>query len=62
MKAENHMAHPLQDNIFGCIIRKKKSHFVDEIVVLFTFKIYFLTIENYAKNNIVFRIPLPLQL
>ena len=37
MKAENDMTHPpIRHGIFGSIIRKK-SNFVDEIVVLFTF-------------------------
>ena len=50
MKAENHMTHPpIRHGIFGSIITKK-SHFVDEIVVLVTFQIYFLTvIQNYGK-------------
>ena len=34
---QNGVTHPIGHGIFGSIFRKKNSHFVDEIVVVFTF-------------------------
>ena len=56
MRAANHITNPpIRYDIFGCIIRKKKSHFVDEIVLLFTF--YVLDNTKLCKNTIVFHCP-----